>query len=102
MISQELLEKLDSIDSQLKKIVPSWKEQVLARTVKLWEEVWELNNEVLLKFYKRKKTQFDEENMKGEFADVIFTTILLAKSLDIDINECIQKKMEIIEKRGGV
>jgi NTP pyrophosphatase (non-canonical NTP hydrolase) len=35
-----------------------------------------------------------------EFADVIITTLLLANSLNVDINKSLEKKVNIIKNRG--
>lgn len=106
MITKELLETIDTIDENLKKYFSHLNqtdlEMILSRTVKLTEEVWELNSDLLQKFYKRRVTEFNEENLKWEFADVIITTLLLAKSLDIDINEALNLKIEKIKQRGGI
>ncbi len=74
----------------------------LARTVKLAEEFGELCNEVLAHSSLQradKLANFDINNLSEEFADVIITTLLLAKTMDIDIEEAIEKKMEKINKR---
>ena len=43
---------------------------------------------------------FDENNLKLEVADVIFSVLVLAKSLNIDINEALSMKLKKIEDRG--
>jgi NTP pyrophosphatase (non-canonical NTP hydrolase) len=56
----------------------------------------------LQKFYKRRVTVFNEQNLKEEFADVVITTLLLAKSMNLDINECLKLKLDKIKNRGGI
>lgn len=76
--------------------------ETLFRAMKLTEEVGELNQEVL-KYYKHaskeKIEKFSRENMEGEFADVFITLVLLAQSLDVDIETALHNKLEIIKTR---
>ncbi len=106
MISKKFLEIINKIDNNLiirfKDINKNDKENILSRALKLWEEVWELNTEVLSKYYKKRDKDFDITELEHEFADVIITTLLLAKSLDIDINKALKSKLSKIEKRWGV
>jgi NTP pyrophosphatase (non-canonical NTP hydrolase) len=48
--------------------------------------------------YKSRKN-FTQEDLDLEFADVILTTLLLAKSLNVDINTSLVKKLDIIRER---
>ncbi len=48
---------------------------------------------------KQKLKNLDKENLHGEFADVIITTLLLAKAMNIDIEKALEKKIEKINKR---
>jgi len=41
----------------------------------------------------------DKNNLPNEFADVIITTLLLAKSMDVDIKKALINKIEKINKR---
>lgn len=41
-----------------------------------------------------------KDDLGDEFADVILCTLLLAKSMDIDINIALEKKLEKIKERG--
>ena len=106
MIKKELLEIINKIDINLQNyfadLEQTEKEIVLSRNLKLIEEVWELSSDILEKFYKRRNTTFDENNLKWEFADVIITTLLLAKTMNIDINDAIEMKLKKIEDRGGI
>jgi NTP pyrophosphatase (non-canonical NTP hydrolase) len=74
---------------------------ILAKAVKLSEEVWELNSEVLKKLYNGRKI-FLQEDLELEFADVIITTLLLAKSLNVDINDSLNKKLNILNERWWI
>ena len=75
---------------------------ILARTVKLTEELGELCEEVLLHNSFQRKEKLDlhkKENLPEEFADVIITTLLLAKAMEVDIEKALEKKIEKINKR---
>lgn len=76
--------------------------QILARTVKLTEELGELCNEVLAHYSlqrKQKLDNHDRNNLPEEFADVIITALLLAKAMDIDIESALEKKIKKVNKR---
>ena len=81
---------------------PTKSEEILARTVKLGEEFGELCNEVMSfngDQRKEKMDNYDKTNLPNEFADVVITTLLLAKSMDVDIKEALSKKIDKINKR---
>jgi NTP pyrophosphatase (non-canonical NTP hydrolase) len=76
--------------------------RILARAVKLSEELGELCNEVLMFNSLQRKDKLekhDVENLYGEFADVIITTLLLAELMDVDIEKALEQKIEKINKR---
>lgn len=78
------------------------KERILARTVKLTEELGELCNEILANNEdqrKEKLDKYDKENLPEEFADVFITTLLLAKTMNVDIERALEKKIEKVNKR---
>lgn len=75
---------------------------ILARTVKIAEEVGELCSEVLASSALQRKEKLDKhsrEDLEDEFADVLFTTMLLAKTMDVDIVKAIEKKWAKVNKR---
>lgn len=41
----------------------------------------------------------DKNNLPNEFADVIITILLLAKSMDVDIPQALAEKIKKINKR---
>lgn len=102
---KELLQFIDIEDERIIKRSKNFSDQekrILARTVKLNEEVGELCNEVLgfIKAQRREKLeQFDNSSLSGEFADVIITTLLLAKSMDIDVKKALEEKIKKIDDR---
>jgi len=75
---------------------------LLAKTVKLSEEVGELSNDILAVLSLQRKSKlkkFDKKNLYEEFADVIISTVILANSLKVDLSRAIKEKMEIILNR---
>ncbi len=106
MITNELLGTIKKINRKLKSHSSENKnENILASCVKLQEETWELSWEILT-FLKRARTKkienFKFEDLENEFADVIFSLLVLALDTWVDINKAIKNKLEIIEERGGV
>ena len=76
---------------------------ILARTVKLTEELGELCNEVLIGSKLQRKDKLDhqdKDNLSAEFADVVLCTLLLAKSMNVDIETALENKIEKIKKRN--
>jgi len=76
--------------------------RILARTVKITEELGELCDEVLSHSSLQRKEKLDvhdKDNLPGEFADVILTTLLLAETMKVDIEEALEKKIEKVNKR---
>jgi len=76
--------------------------RAMARTIKLCEEVGELCNEVLgalALLRKDKQDKHSKDALEEELADVIITTLLLAKSLGVDVVKPLEKKMEKIRSR---
>lgn len=76
------------------------RERILSNTLKVSEEFGELCDEILGSFGEQRKDKLEErdpENLKNEFADVIITIFLLAKSLDIDIMESLDARVEKIK-----
>ena len=104
---KELLKFVEIEDERLKKYYGGYSNQekrILARTVKLTEELGELCNEVLAHNSLQRKHKLNNHskgNLPEEFADVIITTLLLAKALNIDIKKALEKKIEKINKRYG-
>lgn len=102
---KNLLKFIEIEDERLKKYYGSYSDQekrILARTVKLTEELGELCNEVLAHNSlqrKQKLDNHDKENLPEEFADVIITTLLLAKAMNVNMEEALEKKIEKINKR---
>lgn len=102
---QTLLQFIKKEDERLVKYYggyPDRQKRILARTVKLSEELGELCNAVLAynKMQRKEKMEtHDGENLSEEFADVIITALLLAEAMDVDIKRALELKMEKINKR---
>ncbi len=100
-----LLEFIDNTHNYFNKIKHpdvDTEKQILYRSMKLSEEIWEFNEQIftyLGKWKKEKLENFDKKNLEDEFADVILSACLVAKSCDIDINKAIENKIEILKKR---
>jgi len=105
----ELKELLEFIDLENQRLIERFgknsstqQERILARTVKLTEELGELCNEILAfngDQRKEKLNNYNKNNLPNEFADVIITALLLAKSMNINIKEALINKIEKINKR---
>ena len=76
-------------------------QEILARTVKLSEELGELSSNVLshLSYQRHDKPKITTSDLSHEFADVIITALLLAESLDIDISKALMEKTKKIDER---
>lgn len=106
MISKEFIKIIDDLDKKVKDYYGdnnlSFKEMIYGKTIKLQEEVWELSGEVLAHFWSQRKEKLQNkknDELSMEFADVLLATLLLAKNLDVDINDSLTKKLELINKR---
>ncbi len=78
------------------------RESVLARMVKLTEEVGELADEVLSSQGDQRTEKLAEKGddaLGNEVADVIITVLLLAAALKVDVPSALMKKIEKIRTR---
>ncbi len=105
MTLDELMEFIDKEDNRIREHYgnPPKKERILARTVKLMEESGELANEILKTLSMQRNSKLNNSGSKElseEFADVIITTLLLAKSSGVDIRKSLDSKIEKINKRN--
>ena len=100
-----MLQFIDVQDRRLKKYYNELADPekiVLARTVKLTEELGELCQEVLayLSLQRAQKLdKHDKDKLPDEFSDVLVTTLLLAKSMNIDVENALEKKIQTINTR---
>ncbi|HBI97157.1 MAG: hypothetical protein US83_C0007G0055 [Candidatus Falkowbacteria bacterium GW2011_GWC2_38_22] len=102
---KELLQFIDKQDGKLIKSYESGhdkEKRVLARAVKLAEETGELCSEALSYNKNQRQEKLDNHSansLANEVADVIITTMLLAKTTDVDIETALKNKIEKINKR---
>ncbi len=75
-----------------------WKPTTM--TLRLMEEVGELSREINHKFgEKTKKLTEEEKEISYELADILYIVICIANSLDIDLEDALDKVIEKYEKR---
>jgi NTP pyrophosphatase (non-canonical NTP hydrolase) len=77
---------------------------ILSSTVKLTEELGELCDEVMTFNGRQRKEKLAEregDNLSAEFADVILAVFMLAKNMNVNINEALEKKIEKIRTKYG-
>lgn len=75
--------------------------RILARTVKLQEEMGELCEEILKNLSLQRKEKLKSKGkLNEEFADVLITLLLLAKAVDVDVEDALEKKIRKIKKRN--
>ena len=92
----------DALFNRVKDTNQTDRERVFARTIKLGEEYGELCNEVLASVGDQRKdklTDHDRQNLEDEFADVIITTFLLAKSMNVDVMGTLDHKIQKIKDK---
>ena len=102
---RDLLQFIDVQDKRLKEYYNELTDPekiVLARTVKLTEELGELCQAVLACLSLQRPQKLDKQDkdkLPEEFADVLVTTLLLAKSMEIDVENALEKKIQTINTR---
>jgi NTP pyrophosphatase (non-canonical NTP hydrolase) len=101
---QDFLSYIDVEDQRLKQRYPDLDNQkaILARAVKLSEEMGELCDNLLASLglqRKNKMEKYTARNLSDEFADLIITTALLAKSAGVDIQQALEQKIPELNQR---
>lgn len=72
----------------------------LAQMARLTEEVGELAREVNHSYGEKSKKKTEKENsVAQELGDVLFVTMIMANSLEIDLTEIFEKNMEKFNQR---
>jgi NTP pyrophosphatase (non-canonical NTP hydrolase) len=102
---KEINQFIDKEIERLKKYYDSKNDEelTLAMAIKIGEELGELYNELLAhKGYQRKDKleKLDKEEIGREIADVLFTTLIIARRLNIDVEKAIKDKMNKINARN--
>ena len=100
---QKFIDEQDAFFRSLSKSAgQTEKERVLSRTVKISEEFGELCDEVLASMGDQRTGKMDgrgAESLADEFADVVITTFLLAKSMDVDVMEALGRKTKKLREK---
>ena len=79
------------------------KTRVLAHMTKVTEETGELAEAILMHLglqRKEKLANHTHEYLEKEFADVIYTTVILADILGVDLDSVMTKRIEEVKKRN--
>jgi len=101
---RDLQKKLKQNEKNLRiefKSLTKREKDVLAKTVKLSEEVGELSNDILAVLSLQRESKlddFDRNNLYEEFADVILTLATLANTLRVDLERAVNNKLEKLLK----
>ncbi|MDD2807089.1 MAG: MazG nucleotide pyrophosphohydrolase domain-containing protein [Patescibacteria group bacterium] len=105
MQMEDLKKFIKKEDQRLRKYYGNFEDEekhILARTVKLTEELGELCDEVLSYHSLQRQDKLDKRdanNLSEEFADVVITTFLLAEAMKVDIEKALKQKIVKINKR---
>jgi NTP pyrophosphatase (non-canonical NTP hydrolase) len=79
-----------------KKINCSDKEFTLFSTIKLGEEVGEVNEEILKHFKCARDEKLNNDNkLSHEIADVMIVAAILAESMNLNLNDILEEKIKI-------
>jgi NTP pyrophosphatase (non-canonical NTP hydrolase) len=106
MLTAEFLDYIELENQRLQQRFPQLDAEKarLARMVKLSEEMGELADHILaLSGLQRseKLKSFDKKDLAGEFADLVITTFLVAKSADVDIIQALEDKIPELNRRSA-
>lgn len=99
---QQFITEQDALFNKLKGTNKNKRERIFVRTIKIGEEYGELCDQVLASFGDQRRGKLERKNnvhLSDEFADVMITTCMLAKAMDIDILEALGHKIEKIRKK---
>lgn len=99
---QKFIDEQDALFRSVKTASQTERERILARTVKISEEFGELCDEVLASIGGQRSGKMEgrsPESLSDEFADVVITTFLLAKSMDVDVMDALARKTEKIREK---
>jgi NTP pyrophosphatase (non-canonical NTP hydrolase) len=101
---KELLKFIEMENERIKNMYPNLDKEkiILAQTVKINEELGELYNEVLNHCSLQRKEKLgnaNKRNIEEEVSDVLISTLLLARRMNIDIEKSLKEKINKINKR---
>jgi NTP pyrophosphatase (non-canonical NTP hydrolase) len=98
----QFIDEQDVIFRKAKDTNQTDRERTFARTIKMAEEFGELCSEVLASVgdqRKEKLAEHSEQSLRDEFADVLITTFLVAKSMNVDVMSALDHKIQKIRMR---
>ena len=101
---QTYIDERDTVHRQSKDGTLSDRERILLRLAKIMEEVGELSDAILGHLGHQRQAKLDAQDpdaLKDELADVLITTLLLGKALEIDVTSALTSKMEKIRGRNA-
>jgi NTP pyrophosphatase (non-canonical NTP hydrolase) len=99
---QKFINEQDALFRTTKTVGYTERERILARTVKLSEELGELSDEVLAALGDQRTGKMDKhsaESLEDEFADVVIVAFLLAKSMNVNVMEALARKTQKIREK---
>jgi NTP pyrophosphatase (non-canonical NTP hydrolase) len=101
---KELLKFIEMENERIKNMYPNLDKEkiILAQTVKINEELGELYNEILNRLSLQRKEKLgnaNKRNIEEEVSDVLISTLLLARRMNIDIEKSLKEKINKINKR---
>ena len=104
MTFDEFQKFIDSQDALFRSLGGSStdKERVLARAVKLSEEIGELSDQVLGFLGLQRKSKLEgrsAETVANEIADVVIVAFLLAKSMGVEVPAALERKIKKIQEK---
>jgi NTP pyrophosphatase (non-canonical NTP hydrolase) len=104
MEMKKLLDFIEEVDGYFLHHYPNLhgRERVYARMVKLSEEVGELADEVLSSQSDQRREKLavkEDDALSNEVADVLITTLMLARSFNVDVVKALERKMQKIQER---
>lgn len=99
---QKFIDEQDALLRATKHVSYTERERILAQTVKISEEFGELCDEVLASLGDQRTGKMDgrdAESLADEFADVVITTFLLAKSMNVNVMDALAHKTQKIREK---
>jgi NTP pyrophosphatase (non-canonical NTP hydrolase) len=96
---EDFIEEQDILLQGIHSKGQSARERIYARTVKLGEEYGELCDAILGSFGEQRTDKQDRENLEGEFADVVIVAYMLARSMQVDMQQALRQKIKKIRTK---
>ena len=104
MLSKELRDFIEAVSLKLKENLSDYDSEKInfAQMVKLNQKFGELCSEILASSgcqREEKLSKHDKNSLESEFADVLFSFLILSKFMNVDLNKAVTKKMQKIKER---